>query len=134
LNDGQNIYQDITNAYTHHTQGESINSMLYAASGSDFGKALVKVYSGKSEPFDGNQTLQITMDNVEYIVKGILMGAIKTEFDDFDYLQLCIQDAEKIYDDIKDAITEFKKHSESGTKQGLKDIGDIVMRVKKELS
>ena len=69
--------------------------------------------------------------DVLHVVEGVLMGALDAEFPDLEH---CIQDGEKFYHDVENAYKHLKSKNVKQVIEGLKDIGDGLMTIKKAMS
>jgi hypothetical protein len=74
---------------------------------------------------------QDTKMDVVHVVEGVLMGALDAEFQDIEH---CIQDGEKIITDVEHAYSHLKTKDAKKIIEGLKDIGDALMAVKSAMT
>jgi hypothetical protein len=69
--------------------------------------------------------------DVVHVVEGVLMGALDAEFQDIEH---CIQDGEKVIVDVEHAYKHLKSKDIKNVIAGLKDIGDGLMAIKKAMT
>ena len=65
------------------------------------------------------------------IVGGIVNGAIRAEFGD---ISTCIDDGDKIYNDVSTAVADFEQGSASSVLAGLKEVAASLMDIKTALN
>lgn len=72
-----------------------------------------------------------TLTDVTHVFEGVLMGALDAEFQDIEH---CIVDGEHVVTDVENAYQHLKSKDVQNVIEGLKDVGDALMQIKKMMS
>ena len=72
-----------------------------------------------------------TAQDAEKIIIGVVEGAIGQEFNNF---YTCLSDADKIYNDFRRAISDFREKTSSSVLSGLKIIGGDIKLFRSAIS
>ena len=119
LINGKDIYKEIATAIGDY------KSQKWEDFGINIGEAAAKTILGEEQRLKD-------MTKLEEIVSGVLKGALDAE--GFTDINQCINDAEGVFADAKEAIADFEKKDIPDTINGIKKIADMLMIVKKGMS
>jgi len=119
---GKDIYYEIDTAIADYDQGQ------WEPFGYQIGTAAAKLLVGEEE----KKAVKVSAIEVEQIVEGILRGALDAE--GFTDITQCMNDAETVISDVELAVGDFKKGGVSNIVDGLKQVGDILEGVQKDMS
>merc|ERR1712054_296517 len=123
---------------------KSCNASFHEAAGEQIGKAVAQVFvpPPPEEELDFVQSTAPTADlaplalvvsnntnpavDALEMIGGVFLGFAKKEFEDF---QDCIAAPEQIFEDLKDALEDFKGGNASSVLEGMKQVGDALKTV-----
>jgi len=138
LVNGKDIYTEIS------TAAADWKAQDYEAAGEQIGKAVAQVFvpPPPEEELDFVQSTAPTADlaplalvvsnntnpavDALEMIGGVFLGFAKKEFEDF---QDCIAAPEQIFEDLKDALADFKGGNASSVLEGMKQVGDALKTV-----
>merc|ERR1712054_306481 len=138
LVNGKDIYTEIS------TAAADWKAQDYEAAGEQIGKAVAQVFvpPPPEEELDFVQSTAPTADlaplalvvsnntnpavDALEMIGGVFLGFAKKEFDDF---QDCIAAPEQIFEDLKDALADFKGGTASSVMDGMKQVGNALKTV-----